>query len=192
MEAWKRMEGLALWSLEHADQLPPREVTLGMGILLRHWRYPRASDHVSWSLILPARDYRTRRAVVREVTWDRLADWKRIRSPLEALKRRQGLEPSLRVRDAELGWEELEAHLSRLGGVSGTIPASRAGESLKLDAFGLQGFRSLAHVALRWSGKGPRAWSEALSSVGKLRSLFIRAMRERDRESEPGRGDLSK
>ena len=85
MEAWKRMEALALWSLENADQLPPREVTLGMGIMLRHWRYPRSGDHVSWSLILPARDYRTRRAVVREVAWDRMADWKRMNAPLEAL-----------------------------------------------------------------------------------------------------------
>ena len=191
MEPWKRMEAMALWSLEHADQLPPREITLGMGILLRHWRYPRSGDHVSWSLILPARDYRTRRAVVREVAWDRLADWKRMSAPLEALKRRQGLEPSLRVRDAELGWEEIEPYLRRLGGVSGAIPASR-GDASKLDAFGLQGYRSLAHVALCWSGKGPRSWSEALSGIGKLRSVFVKAMRERDREPEPGRDHISK
>ena len=192
MEAWKRMEALALWSLEKADQLPPREVTLGMGILLRHWRYPRSGDHVSWSLILPARDYRTRRAVVREVAWDRLADWKRMNAPLEALKRRQGQEPSLQVRDAELGWEEIAPYLRRLGGVSGTIPASRAEDSSKLDAFGLQGYRSLAHVSLRWTGKGPRSWSEALSDIGKLRSVFVKAMRERDREPEPGRDVRSK
>ena len=192
MEPWKRMEALALWSLENADQLPPREVTLGMGIMLRHWRYPRSGDHVSWSLILPARDYRTRRAVVREVAWDRLADWTRMNAPLEALKRRQGQEPSLRVRDAELGWEEIEPYLRRLGGVSGTIPASREQESSKLDAFGLQGYRSLAHVALRWSGNGPKSWSEALSGIRKLRAVFVKAMRERDREPRLGRDDLSK
>ncbi|HEX7900542.1 MAG TPA: hypothetical protein VF950_22445 [Planctomycetota bacterium] len=189
MEPWKRVEGLALWSLENANQLPPREVTRGMAILLRHWRYPRSGDHVSWSLILPARDYRTRRALLREVAWDRLADWKRMNAPLEALKRRQGQEPSLRVRDAELGWEEIEPSLRRLGGVSGTIPPSRAGEASKLDAFGLQGFRSLAHVTLRWTGKGPRSWSDALSGIGKLRSVFVKAMRERDRT---GHDEISK
>jgi hypothetical protein len=181
MDPWKRLEALARWNLENADQLPPREVTLGMGILLRHWRYPRSGDHVSWSLILPARDYRTRRAVVREVAWDRLADWKRLNAPLEALKRRQGQEPSLRMRDAELGWEEIAPYLLGLGGVSGTIPASRAGESSQLDVFGLQGYRSLAHVALRWTGKGPRSWSVAISGIRKLRSVFVKAMRERER-----------
>ena len=192
MESWKRMEALALWSLENADQLPPREVTLGMAILLRHWRYPRSGDYVSWSLILPARDYRTRRALLREVAWDRLADWKRTSAPLEALKRRPAQEPTLRVRDAELGWEEIAPFLLKLGGVSGTIPASRTGESSTLDAFGLQGHRSLSHVALRWSGKGPRSWSDALSAIGKLRSVFVKALREREREPETGRGDASK
>jgi hypothetical protein len=183
MEPWKRIETLALWSLENADQLAPREALAGTSIMLRHWRYPRSGEHVSWSLILPARDYRSRRSVVREVAWDRLADWKRLSAPLEALKRRQKQEPSLRVRDAELGWEELEAHLNRLGGVNGTIRAPRATEASEQDAFGLQGYRSLAHVSLRWNGKGPRAWSDALSCVGKLRWLFIRAMRERDRHA---------
>jgi hypothetical protein len=96
------MEALALWSLENADQLPPREATVGMAIMLRHGRFPRSGDHVSWSPILPGRDYRVRRALLREVRLDRLADWKRLNAPLEALKRRQGIEPSLRVRDAEL------------------------------------------------------------------------------------------
>ncbi len=191
MEAWKRIEALALWSLENAAQLPRREVSLGMAIMLRHWRYSRSGDHVSWSLILPARDYRTRRALLREVAWDRLADWKRMNAPLEALKRRQGQEPSLRVRDADLGWEEIAPFLLRLGGVSGTIPASREEESSTRDAFGLQGYRSLAHVALRWSGKGPRSWSDALSGIGKLRSIFVKAMRERERAPYSGRDDAS-
>lgn len=179
-DPWKSLETEALWSLEHADQLPPREVTHGMALLLRHWSYPRSGDHVSWSLILPARDYRTRRALLREVAWDRLADWKRRTAPLAALKRRQELQPSLRIRDAELSWEELSPHLERLGGMCGTIPVTRAVGASKADEFGLAGHRSLAHLTLRWSGKGPRSWSQALSDIGKLRTLFVRTMKERE------------
>ena len=119
---------------------------------------------------------------MREVAWDRLADWKRRSAPLEALKRRQEAEPTVRTRDADLSWDEISSHLRSLGGVCGTIPASPAGKASTRDAFGIEGHRSLAHLRLRWTGKGPRSWSETLSGVGKLRSLFVRTMRERDRE----------
>jgi hypothetical protein len=164
LDLWVVLESEALWQLEHPDQLPPREDTNGMALLLRHWRYPRSGEHVSWSALLPVRDYRSRRAVIREVVWDRLADWKRRNDELGALKRRPGFPASVRVRDAELSWDELSPHLDALGALR-TPPGPAVPAPSKEDAFGFQGHRSLAHVRLRWSGKGPRSWAESLSRI---------------------------
>ena len=53
------------------------------------------------------------------------------------------------------------------------------------DEFGLEGFRSLAHVKLQWRGKGPRGWAETVGRITKLRGLVVRCMR--DRESQRAR-----
>ena len=184
VESWKKLESRALWLLEHPDQSPPRDTTRGMALQLRLWRYRRSGPHVSWGILLSARDYRTRPGVVREMSWDRLKDWKDRRTPLEALKRRQVEEPAILIRDAELRWDELEPHVDRLAGLrplSLVSDPAFPGE----DVFGLEGYRSLAHVRLQWNGKGPRAWGEGVAWIGRLRTLLIRALRERER-SEPG------
>jgi hypothetical protein len=182
LDLWIGLEAQARWRLEHADELPPRDSTRGMALLLRIWRYPRSGSHVSWSILLPVPDHRQRRSVVREVAWDRLADWKRQNSRLEALKRRSLLEPSVRTRDAELDWADLLPQLEVLSGLPAALPASRSPAVSKDDEFGLEGHRSLAHVRLRWSGKGPRGWAGPLSRVSKLRNLLMRTMDERDVE----------
>ena len=179
-EPWKSLEARALWLLEHADQLPPRETLRGMALQLRLWRYPRSGPHVSWSVILSVREYRARRAVVREVTWDRLADWKQRMAPLAALKRRQGLEPSIRSRDSEVGWDDLAPFLDVVGGLRSPIPARDPAIPSKGDAFGLEGYRSMAHVRLLWNGRGPRGWGDTIAWIGRLREVLVRSMRDRD------------
>ncbi len=186
IELWKTLEVEALWQLEHADQLPPREVTRGMALLLRLWRYPRSGPHVSWSVILSVRDFRARRAVVREVVWDRLADWKQKMAPLEALKRRQVPAPSVRSRDSEVSWADLAPFLDAVGGLRSPIPARNPALPCREDAFGLEGYRSMAHVRLQWNGKGPRGWGDTLAWVGRLRTLLVRSMRERETEAKLG------
>jgi hypothetical protein len=185
-ELWKSLEGQALWLLEHADQLPPREPLQGMALQLRVWRYPRSGAHVSWSVILSVREFRAKRAVVREVVWDRLADWKQRMAPLEALKRRQILAPSIRSRDAEVNWADLEPFLDRVGGLRSPTPPLLPRVPSKEDAFGLEGYRSMAHVRLQWSGKGPRGWGDTVAWIGHLRQTLVRSMRERDREARRG------
>lgn len=185
-ELWTRLEDQALWHLEHADQRPPRDTTRGMALQLRLWRYPRSGVHLSWSVILPVRDYRGRRAVVREVAWDRIADWKHRMAPLETLKRRQVLEPSLRSRDSEVSWEDLMPFLDVIGGFRSPMPLAAPATSSPHDAFGLEGYRSLAHIRLQWAGRGPRGWGDTIAWVGRLRELLVRSMHDRDTEAGQG------
>jgi len=182
--AWAEIGREALWSLEHADELQPREPTRGMARLLRLWRYPRSGPYVSWSILLPAREYRSRRSLIREVSWDRLKDWKLARAPQQALKRRQALGATLICRDAELEWEELSPSMDGLGGLWWRMPPQAKPDPAD-DEFGLEGFRSLAHVKLQWRGKGPRGWAEPVGRITKLRGLLLRCMR--DRESQRAR-----
>lgn len=177
-EGWRKLESEALWTLEHADQAPPREGLYGMALQLRLWQVSEAGLHLSWSLIVPVREYRERRAVVRELCWDRGADWAAATNPLMKLKRRASSVPSLRLRDAELGWEQLSPYLAEAGGLPmGRGEGASAGEGTS----GLEGHRSLAHVRMSWSGKGPRGWADTVAWFTRFRKLLARVIRERER-----------
>lgn len=181
-EGWNKLEAEALWALEHADQAPPREPLHGMGMQLRLWHDAGAGQRLSWSLIVPVREYRERRAVVREVRWDRAADWAQATDPLMKLKRRALPAPRLRLRDAEIGWAELSPFLEEAGGLPMTgREAAPPGEG----ASGFEGYRSLAHIRQEWSGKGPRGGGEAIAWFTRLRKLLARVMRERERGAGP-------
>jgi hypothetical protein len=181
---WQRLEEQALWTLEHADQLPPRELTNGMALQLRLWRYPRSGAHASWNLILPVRDVRARRAVVREVVWDRIADWELRMAPRETLKRRQIQVPTIRSRDAEIAWEELMPYLDMVGRLRSPMPILAAATPSTRDAFGLEGYRSMGHLRLQWHGRGPRGWGDTIAWIGRLRRLLVGSMREREPEAK--------
>jgi hypothetical protein len=178
-ETWRTLEAQAQWTLAHVDQCPPREALRGMGLQLRLWRYPRSGPHLSWSLIIPVRDYRARPAVIREASWDRSADWQATMGPMNALKRRARLVPSIRLRDADVDWSDLAPFLD----AAGRLPVERLGTDPSLPSeeggCGLEGFRSLAHVRLEWAGKGPRGWGATITWFEQFRRMLVRIMEER-------------
>jgi hypothetical protein len=173
----KSLEDRALWILRHADQAEPREPLHGMALQLRLWQYLSSGMHVSWSIILPVREYRGRGAIVREAAWDRTREWKRKANEAERPVQREALEPSVRIRDAELGWEDLSPFLDAAGGFRpammerAPIPDARAGSS------GLEGSRSFAHVCLEWTGRAPRGLGPTVAWFGRFRKLLVRTLR---------------
>jgi hypothetical protein len=130
-------------------------------------------------LIVPARDFRERRAVVREVCWDRSLDWQAAMTPLKTLKRRAPTAPSIRLRDAEVDWTEIGPFLDAAGrlpaGSLGTDPALPSEQGM----CGLEGFRGLAHIRLEWAGKGPRGWVATIAWFERFRRMLVRIMEER-------------
>jgi hypothetical protein len=185
-ENWLKLEGQAQWLLAHADQAPPTDCLRGMGMQLRLWQYPRSGAHLSWALIVPVRDYRQRRAIIREASWERSSDWKGMMTPMKTLKRRAEIAPSVQIRDAEVDWAELAPFLDDAARLPmkalGTDPALPSEEGVA----GLEGFRSLAHVRLEWAGKGPREWTATIRWFEKLRRMLVRIMGERDSAAPSG------
>jgi hypothetical protein len=139
----------ALWILSHADQAEPREPLRGMALQLRLWHYRRSGLHVSWSIILPVREYRDRAAVVREATWNRS-----LRNSLVG------------IRDADFAWDDLEPFLEEVGGLRSNGAAAPAAKG---DRSGIEGTRSFAHINVEWSGRGP-LW------FGRFRTRLMKAL----------------
>lgn len=178
-EQWKTLEDRALWILEHAEQTSP---CVGTAPLFRLWHYPSIGAQNSWSVILSVRDHPLEMPRVRAVIWDRTVDWRRMTAPLEALKRGALLKPSIRIEDASVFWGDLAPFLRTALGL--TTSASTAGSPVVPgeDVFGIEGFGSMAHLRLKWSGRGPSEWIEIIEWVARFRSLLVRSIRERAME----------
>lgn len=179
---WTNLEDQALWLLGHADQAPPREGLQGMMQQLRLWEYLHTGAYTSWSVILFAREHKQRPAVIREVSWDRPGDWKSRTRAVSSLKRRQDVEPSVRIRDADLDWTSLDPYLELIG----RLPFEPRGPTSLLpadgDVFGLEGYRSYAHIRREWTGlpksRGMLGWYQ------KLRRLLVGTITDREREPD--------
>jgi hypothetical protein len=165
---WKSAGDRATWLLGNADQAAPREHLQGMALQLRLWRYPRSGAHVSWSILLPVREFRAKKSIVREAAWD----------PSRERKRKAGGEPDVRIRDAELSWEKLAPFLDKAGGLHPVLTGMTAGPQPRTSVAGVEGSRSFSHVRLEWSGRGPRAWAPTIAWFERFRKLLARTVRK--------------
>jgi len=179
---WTTVEGRALWLLGHADQASPREGIQGMLPQLRIWEYLRTDAYTSWTVIVSARENKGKRAIVREVCWDRPEDWKSWNRAASPLKRRQDVAPSIRIRDADLDCAALDPFLVFIGGLQFEPPGLTSLLPTTGDVSGLEGFRSLAHIRMEWMGV-----SKARATLGwfrKFRKLLTGAIKDREKEAE--------
>ena len=74
---WESIEKNALWALEHASDLSPREPLEGMAPMLRVWEYGSEGTYTSWTILSSTGSDTSGRPKVREVVWDRRQDEKR-------------------------------------------------------------------------------------------------------------------
>jgi len=181
-QEWSSLQAQALWLLGHADQAPPREELQGMVQQLRIWEYPCSGPYTSWTVIVSAREYKGKRAVVREVSWDRPADWKSRSRAVSPLKRRRDVEPSVWIRDAELTWADLNPFLEFVGGLHFEPPGIASLLPVEDDVFGLEGFRSYAHIRMEWAGI-PKSRS-TMGWFRKFRKVLRDAIKDREQESD--------
>src|SRR5215813_10975640 len=90
----------AMILLKGADGIEPRDPIRGLLPELRLWHYPAFSAHKSWTIFKPRSQ--NSQIVVREVTWDFLADSARLLDPLVGLKQGFHTNPTIVVRDGKL------------------------------------------------------------------------------------------
>jgi len=173
------MEKRALWTLEHADELSPREAILGKKSQLRLWEYSSRGPFRTWTVFLAERsDAEKGRGLVREVVWNRTADQSRVTSKTEQLRHRSKTAPSIRVRDAEVALEDLAPFLEEATRLSGPLPASREND-IQGDRFGIEGFGSMSYLRVEWQDEGPPEWAKTVTWISKLRALLIASIKDR-------------
>jgi hypothetical protein len=164
---WRTLRDRATLLLRGADQAPPRENLRGMALQLRLWRYPTGGKCVSWSVLVPVRDYRARLPIVREASWD----------PAREPKRGACIDPEIRIRDIEIEAADLAPFLKTAGGfqphMMGAVAPAAPGRSIA----GIEGGRDLSHVRLEWSGRGPRAFAATIAWCERFRRLLADAFR---------------
>lgn len=177
---WDELRRKALWMLEHADELAPREPLEGMGAQLRLWSYPVEGPLASWTLLLgrgPVAE--RRRPLVREVVWDRPRDQERGDLVLPRRRRPAKADPTVTIRDAEVSWDEVSPFMARATALTAPLPEATAGPGREEGRCGIEGYRSMAYLRLEWRGRGPAAWGPAVRWVTRLRRLLARAIQER-------------
>lgn len=170
----------ALWMLEHAGELPPREPLEGLGAQLRLWRYPLEGPLASWTLFLGRdRVAERRRPVVREVVWDRARDQERGDLVLPRRRRPAKADPTVSIRDAEISWDAVAPFMAQATALTAPLPETAETAAREEDRSGIEGYRSMAYFRLEWRGRGPSAWGPAVRWVTRLRRILAQAIPER-------------
>ena len=176
---WESIEKNALWALEHAADLSPRDPLEGMAPLLRLWEYCSEGAYTSWTILSSNGSDNSGRPKVREVVWKRRQEEKRQASADRKRKLRTNLHSAVRIRDAEVSSKDLAPFseaASRL-----FVPAISAQASAPQgDAYGIEGYRSLAYLRMEWRGSGPPEWAKTIRWAAHLRDLVTAALKERE------------
>ena len=183
---WESIEKNALWALEHASDLSPRDTLEGMAPQLRLWEYRSEGTYTSWTILSSPGTDNSGRPKVREVVWERRQDERRQASADRKRKLRTNLHSTLRVRDAEVSSKDLTPFSEAAARLF--LPGISAQESVPQgDAYGIEGYRSLSHLRIEWQGSGPAEWAQTIRWVTRLRDLLRASIKERETGNPGGR-----
>ena len=183
IDSWESLEQRALWLLAHPDQGSPQEVLQGMSQMLRLWCYRRRGSFIAWSILLPSDRTLGKRALVREVAWNRPLDRRHDASTVGGLKRRHSSHPTLRTRDAEVDQGELAPFLDWAAGLSPGWPGPSLPPTSAEDIYGLEGFQFLTHLRLEWMGDGPAEWTSIRRRFNEFVEFLAAELKEREIQS---------
>jgi hypothetical protein len=170
---WAELEARAHRLLEHAKEVEPREQVRRHGSLLRLWRFPAFGPQATWTILIPGRKGSPGATpLVREVTWEREEDHRRVFETADS----GHSAPYIRLREAVLASSELDRILA--AGTALTVPVVLAGNPAGLEGeyFGLETYAVSGNVRLQWWCAGPTEWRHFTDWVGELRSFLLGAL----------------
>jgi hypothetical protein len=170
---WAELEALAQRWLEHPKDLEPREPIRRYSSLWRLWHFPAFGPQTTWTILTPGRKVSTGAApMVREVSWERTVDHRRIFDPVKWPESGFSRQPTLSVRDAELPADQLQR--LRDEGARLAVPVVVAASVIGVEGefFGLETYEVSPFVRVQWWCAGPVEWRHFIDWVGSLR-VFV-------------------
>jgi len=170
----------AIILLEGADRIEPQDPIRNLPPQFRLWHYPAFSAHKSWT-IFKSRSQNSQ-SVVREVTWDFLADNARLDDPLVGLKQGFHTNPTVVVRDGKLPDDEFSILIEEGRRLNIPLIGIEQGVGLDGEISGIELF-GFDRVRLEWWCEGPMEWRALTDWVEKFR-VFLSNQIERSNPNE--------
>jgi hypothetical protein len=170
----------AIILLERADRNEPQDPIRKLQPQFCLWHYPAFSAHKSWT-VFKSRSQHSQ-GVVREASWDILADSARLSDPLVGLKQGFHTNPTVVVRDGKLPDDEFSSLIEQ--GRRLNIPLIGIEQRMGLDGetSGIELF-GFDRVRLEWWCEGPKEWRALTDWVMKFRG-FLSDQIERSNPNE--------
>lgn len=169
---WAELEARADRLLEHAKEVEPRDRVRRYGSLLRLWHHPAFGPRKTWTILQPGRKVEAGAAtLVRELTWDRDADQRRI---FEKPDPRPA--PTVRLREACVPAAELTTLLETGTGLAVSVVGVTHAAGLEGEFFGLETYEVSPNVRVQWWGNGPTEWRHFTTWVEELRAFLTRCL----------------
>ncbi len=172
-QAWAELEARAQRLLEHAREVEPRDPVRRYGSLLRLWHWTAFDRQTTWTILTPGRKAPPGAGpLVREVTWDRAADQRRLFDACAADSSSAGNRPQIGLREAALPLPELQRLLAI--GNQLMVPLVGVTQTVGLDGdyFGVETYEVSPNVRLQWWGTGPTEWRHFTDWVAEVRTIL--------------------
>lgn len=181
---WDVLSRRARWRLEHSEEIMSRGSVAGLTPCLRLWQYRARGAHLSWTVFMEtARSEGNRRPVVREIRWERRGDEARLRKCTPGLRRGIRLDPTCRIRDADVAESKVREHLNTAATLMDRHPPSHELLLEEEDRFGVEGFGRLAYLRHEWTKADDAGAFPVIPWVHRLRRMLLRCLSERERGS---------
>jgi hypothetical protein len=169
---WAELEALAQRRLEHPKDLEPREPIRRYSSLWRLWHFPAFGRQTTWTILTPGRKTPADAApMVREVSWERTADHRRVFDPIEWAKSGFNRQPGLDIRDAFLPVDALQRLREEGSRLAVPIIVETKVVGVDGESFGLETYEFSPFVRVQWWCAGPAEWRHFTDWVGSLRAF---------------------
>lgn len=161
---WRKLESEAENLLNNPYLLTENATSKFYKPILRLWIYPSFSPYKVWIFNEP--DFRTvkpNNLIIRQIIWDREADYQRLANPLEGLKKGFHINPDFETKSAEIQKENFDEIFENLKRIH--FPAfANYGKAIGLDGvrYGIETLDFSHRTNISWWSVYPEEWKNLI------------------------------
>jgi hypothetical protein len=159
-------EQRALTYLQDANTIPSAPPLADHRLRFRLWHFPAFEAYQSWTVLERLRRREPSAFLVRQVTWDRPFDCRRLRDPLLGLQEGFHTQPKIELRDRTLHAPELSSRLARAQSLAIPVVGRNSGICVDGAIFGYEEWGG--SLRLEWCCNGPAEWLEFTTWAGEM------------------------